>query len=185
MHLSRHADYALRIMQDLTTKPSSHIGEIARRKAAPPAFSAKIVRDLVRAGLVKSLRGRKGGVTIGRDPSTITILQVIEAVEGPLSLALCVPGGDSCPLSQTCPGRYIFLKLQKIVTEELKAITLQDLVAMEGGGEKGTPAAGGRSQKRSRGRASLVSSGASTVRLGDSSHLSGTGVPQRGKSSRI
>jgi len=158
MHLSRHADYALRIMLDLAAKPSSHIGEIARRKAAPPAFSAKIVRDLVRAGLVKSLRGRKGGVAIARPPSTITLLQVIEAVEGPLSLALCVPGENSCPLSRTCPARPLFLKLQKIVTEELKAVTLQDLVTMEGGGEKGGHAAGGRNQKRSGKREGLAAS---------------------------
>jgi len=157
MHLSRHADYALRIMLDLAVKPSSHIGEIARRKASPPAFSAKIVRDLVRAGLVKSLRGRKGGVTISRPPSTITLLEVIEAVEGPLTLALCVRGENSCPLSRSCPARPIFKRLQKIVTEELKAVTLQDLMTQDGG-ESGEEVTGGKGQKKPGGRVSLAAS---------------------------
>ncbi|MBI3990440.1 MAG: Rrf2 family transcriptional regulator [candidate division NC10 bacterium] len=158
MHLSRHADYALRIMLDLAAKPSSHIGEIARRKATPPAFSAKIVRDLVRAGLVKSIRGRKGGVSIAREPSAITLLQVIEAVDGPLSLALCVHGENSCPLSRSCPARPLFLRLQRIVTQELKAVTLEDLVTMENEGEKGGHAVGGGNQKRSGKRGSQAAS---------------------------
>ncbi|MFN3477698.1 MAG: RrF2 family transcriptional regulator, partial [Candidatus Methylomirabilales bacterium] len=102
MKLSRHADYALRIVLDLALRPFSRIGDIAHRRKAPPAFLAKIVRDLVKAGLVRSLRGRKGGVALARPASRITVLQVIEAVDGPLAVNRCVPGGEGCLLSRSC-----------------------------------------------------------------------------------
>ena len=131
MKLSRHADYALRIVLDLALRPSSRIGDIAQRTRAPSAFLAKIVRDLVRRRLVRSLRGRKGGVALARPASRITVLQVIEAVDGPLALNRCLPDGGGCPLSRMCPARPLWLKLQKIVTDELKAVTIESLFQHE------------------------------------------------------
>ena len=132
MKLSRHADYALRIVLDLAVKPSSRIGDIAQRRAAPPAFLAKIVRSLVRAGLLRSLRGRNGGVALARPASRITVLQVIEAVDGPLALNHCVPGACGCPLSASCPARSLWMKLQRIVGDELKAVTIESLLTEAG-----------------------------------------------------
>jgi Rrf2 family protein len=131
MHLSRHADYALRIVLDLVLRPSSRIGDIAQRRAAAPAFLAKIVRSLVRAGLLQSLRGRKGGVALARPASRITVLQVIEAVDGPLALNRC-PGACGCPLSQSCPAHPLWMKLQRIVADELKGATIDSLLREAG-----------------------------------------------------
>ena len=128
MQLSRHADYALRIVLDLAPGSSSRIADIARRRRTPSAFLAKIVRGLVRAGLLRSLRGRNGGVSLARPASRITVLQVIEAVDGPLALNHCVPGGCGCPLSASCPARSLWMKLQKIVGDELKAVTIESLL---------------------------------------------------------
>ncbi len=127
MQISRHADYALRIVLHLTPGSFSRIADIARRRKAPPAFLAKIVRNLVRAGLVRTLRGRKGGVALARPASRITVLQVIEAVDGPLALNRCVPGGGGCPLSGSCPAHPLWMKLQKIVADELRAVTIESL----------------------------------------------------------
>ena len=132
MQLSRHADYALRIVIDLAPGSSSRIADIAQRRAAPSAFLAKIVRSLVRAGLLQSLRGRKGGVTLARPASRITVLQVIEAVDGPLALNRCVPGACGCPLSQSCPAHPLWMKLQRIVADELKAVTIESLLREAG-----------------------------------------------------
>jgi Rrf2 family protein len=128
MHLSRHADYALRIVLDLALRPSSRIGDIAQRRAAPSAFLAKIVRNLVRAGLLQSFRGRKGGVALARPPSRSTVLQGIEAVDAPLALNRCVPRGGGGPLSQSCPAHPLWMKLQKMVADELKAVTIDSLL---------------------------------------------------------
>ena len=132
MQLSRHADYALRIVLDLAPGSSSRIADIARRRRAPSAFLAKIARSLVRAGLLRSLRGRNGGVTLARSASRITVLQVIEAVDGPLALNRCVPGGYGCPLSRSCPAHPLWMKLQKIVADELKAVTIESLLKEAG-----------------------------------------------------
>ncbi len=132
MQLSRHADYALRIVLDLALRPSSRIGDIAQRRAAPSAFLAKIARSLVRAGLLQSLRGRNGGVALARPASRITVLQVIEAVDGPLALNRCVHGGSGCPLSRSCPAHPLWMKLQRIVADELKAVTIDNLLREAG-----------------------------------------------------
>ena len=132
MHLSRHADYALRIVLDLAPGSSSRIADIARRRKAPSAFLAKIVHNLARAGLVRTLRGRKGGVALARSASRITVLQVIEAVDGPLALNRCVPRGDGCPLSGSCPAHPLWMKLQKMVADELKAVTIESLLKEAG-----------------------------------------------------
>lgn len=132
MKLTRHADYALRVVIDLALHRSSRIGDIARRRAAPPAFLAKIVRDLVRAGLLKSFRGRKGGVSLARPASRISVLQVIEAVDGPLALNRCVPKGGGCPLSRSCPARPLWARLQEIVVRELQAATIEALLPKAG-----------------------------------------------------
>ena len=132
MQLSRHADYALRIVLDLALKPSSRIGDIAQRRAAPSAYLAKIARSLVRAGLLQSLRGRNGGVALARPASRITVLQVIEAVDGPLALNRCVHGGSGCPLSRSCPAHPLWRRLQKLVADELKAVTIESLLREAG-----------------------------------------------------
>lgn len=138
MKLSRHADYALRIVLDLALRPSSRIRDIAYRRKAPPAFLAKIVRDLARAGLVRSLRGRKGGVALARPASRITVLQVIEAVDGPLAVNRCVPGGGGCLLSRSCPARPLWLKLQRTVAKELQGATIEGLLQeTDGAGREG------------------------------------------------
>ena len=132
MQLSRHADYALRIVLDLALTPSARIGDIAQRRRAPSAFLAKIVRGLVRAGLLRSRRGRNGGVALARPASRITVLQVIEAVDGPLALNRCVHGGSGCPLSGSCPAHPLWARLQKLVAAELKAVTIESLLTAAG-----------------------------------------------------
>lgn len=128
MQLTRHADYALRIVLDLAPGSSSRIADIARRRSAPSAFLAKIARTLVKAGLLRSVRGRNGGVALARPPSRISVLQVIEAVDGPLALNRCVPRGGGCPLSASCPAHPLWMKLQKMVANELKAVTIESLL---------------------------------------------------------
>jgi Rrf2 family protein len=128
MQLSRHADYALRVVLDLAPNVSSRIADIARRRGAPSAFLAKIVRSLVRAGLLRSVRGRHGGVSLARPASRITVLQVIEAVDGPLALNRCVPGGGGCLLSRRCPAHPLWMKLQKTIADELRAVTIESLL---------------------------------------------------------
>jgi Rrf2 family protein len=126
MRLSRHAHYAIRSVLDLAAQPRTTSAEIARRQGIPAAYMAKIVQDLGRAGIVRTHRGSHGGVELGRPASTLTLLDVVEAAEGPLALNLCIVNGD-CPCEQPCPVRTALGRLHATVESNLRAVTILDL----------------------------------------------------------
>ena len=105
MQLTRRGDYALRAMVYLTDSKgdSPHtIDEIARNGKVPRHFLAKILKDLTKANLLIATKGARGGYVLARLPSEISLLEIIEATVGPMTLNLCVDGEDRCPESQSC-----------------------------------------------------------------------------------
>ena len=107
-NISRHTDYAARIVLHLAgLDPDSRVTakEVAQRRLIPPAFVRRIVSRLSAAGILKTVRGTGGGIALARPASEISLREVVEALEGPLSLNCCVEEPDSCPLSETCPVR--------------------------------------------------------------------------------
>jgi Rrf2 family protein len=105
LRISRKIDYGLRAMIYLSSLPSGSVvpfREIARQMEVPEDFLAKILKTLVDQGLVKSARGPHGGYALGRSPADISFLDVIEAVEGPIALNVCLDGDDACGRSSTC-----------------------------------------------------------------------------------
>src|SRR5690349_14540938 len=93
MQLTRQADYAVRAMQYLAEQPPAArltTAEIGAAQQIPVAFLTKIMAQLAAAGLVASTRGARGGVALARAPETISLLAVIEAIEGPLRLNVCI-----------------------------------------------------------------------------------------------
>ncbi len=93
MEISLKADYALRavlhIAQATNSRPT--INEIARSEKIPREFLAKVLLDLTEAGILKSFQGVSGGYQLARRPAQITMLEVIEAISGPVVLNLCEP----------------------------------------------------------------------------------------------
>ena len=126
MRLSRHAHYAIRTVLDLAGHPRTTSADIARRQGIPAAYMAKIVQDLGRAGIVRTHRGSHGGVELARPASALTLLDVIEAAEGPLALNLCIVYGD-CPCEQPCPVRAVLSRLHATVERDLRAVSIMDL----------------------------------------------------------
>ncbi|HET6922557.1 MAG TPA: Rrf2 family transcriptional regulator [Anaeromyxobacteraceae bacterium] len=105
LRISRKIDYGLRAMIYLSSLPSGSVvpfREIARQMEVPEDFLAKILKTLVDQGLVKSARGPRGGYALGRSPADISFLDVIEAVEGPVALNVCLDGDDACGRSGSC-----------------------------------------------------------------------------------
>src|SRR3989442_11040868 len=93
MQVSRKVDYALRAVIYLSLQKDGHpvpVGEIAEHRRIPRTFLEKIVKDLIRAGIVTSHRGAHGGYVLARRPECVSFRDVIEAVEGPISLNVCV-----------------------------------------------------------------------------------------------
>jgi Rrf2 family protein len=105
--------------------------EIADAQSIPSSFMAKILRGLVRAGLLRSSRGIHGGFLLARPPNEITLLEVLEAVEGPLSLTDCVPDPAGCEFSETCPASSVWLQVQDEMASLLRDTNLENLVAEE------------------------------------------------------
>jgi Rrf2 family protein len=103
--------------------------EIADAQKIPPSFMAKILRSLVRARLLTSSRGVNGGFALARPAAEITLLDVVEAIEGPLSVTACVPDPRGCEFACDCPAAPIWAKVQGAVEKILRGTTLETLVS--------------------------------------------------------
>ncbi len=128
MNWSQSDDYAIRTLVDLAAHPDARIREIAARTAIPVAHLAKVVQALARAGLVETTRGRAGGTRLARDAGQITLLQVVQAMQGPLSFRRCPRRGNGCPLNPDCALHRMTLELEDAFATKLERVRVADLV---------------------------------------------------------
>jgi len=128
MRLSRNAHYAIRTVVDLAQRERGRSGEVAHRQGIPPAYMAKVVHELSKAGILRTYRGTHGGIQLAKAPSALTLRDVVEATEGPIALNLCVFWGD-CGCDQPCPVRASLGRLQSAVERELDGVTIAQLAA--------------------------------------------------------
>jgi Rrf2 family protein len=135
MQISRKIDYALRAVIHLArrddNKPSS-VAEMALHEGIPKKFLEKIIKDLIHHGLVRSTRGAQGGYTLARAPEMITFKQVIEAIEGPVSVNVCVgENGDAheCAKFPTCGMLWVWKEAQRRMMDLFASTTLADVRA--------------------------------------------------------
>jgi Rrf2 family protein len=126
------ADYGVRAMIHLACLPERAQAlreQIATAENIPSSFMAKILRSLVRAGLLNSARGVNGGFSLARDPEAITLLDIIEAVEGPIRLTGCSTSEAECTHTDDCPASRVWLAVQRNVQDILGGTTLEELVS--------------------------------------------------------
>ena len=130
MQISRKADYALRAAIYLSLQPpekACSAGEIAAQQRVPQKFLEKIIRDLIRCGLVKSKRGWNGGYTLALPPREISFRHVIEAVEGPIAVNICMESDCCCELLCHCRMVSVWNEVQSRVLDVFTRTTLADL----------------------------------------------------------
>ena len=130
MQISRRADYALRAAIYLSLQPpekTCSAGEIAAQQRVPQKFLEKIIRDLIRGGLVKSKRGWNGGYALALPPCEISFRHVIEAVEGPIAVNLCMESDRCCELLCHCTMVGVWNEVQNRVLDVFTRTTLADL----------------------------------------------------------
>jgi len=124
MQLSRKADYALRAVAyvaQLKKGELASIGRIAKARSIPREFLAKILKELTRAGILVSFQGVTGGYRLARTPRDVSFLDVIEAMEGPVAVNLCVDGSHcDCTQEKGCEIRPFFIKQQEQIIKALK-----------------------------------------------------------------
>jgi Rrf2 family transcriptional regulator, iron-sulfur cluster assembly transcription factor len=130
MELTRKGEYAIRGIVYLASQPVNQVcllSEIATAVDVPQTFLAKIFQQFSKIGLVKSYRGTGGGFVLGRSADKITLLEVVEAVEGPIVPNRCVTGGGECSRVTTCNVHPVWLNVQKQVRGILANVSLKEL----------------------------------------------------------
>ena len=131
MQITRQADYAVRAVLYLArvgnTKRSA-TGTIAKEQNIPPSFLAKIISQLSIAGLLHTSRGARGGVTLAREPGDITLLEVVEAIDGPIQLNECVSNTGACTFEDDCPIKPVWCDAQDELVGRLKSTNFEQML---------------------------------------------------------
>ena len=130
MELTRKGEYAIRGIVHLATQPSDQVcllSDIAAAVDVPQTFLAKIFQQFSKIGLVRSYRGTGGGFVLGRAPEKISLLEVVEAVEGSILPNRCVTGDDECDRSSSCKVHPVWIKVQGQVRDILASVSLREL----------------------------------------------------------
>ena len=130
MHINLESDYAVRIVQYLAQSNERRDAQsIADSTCVSLRFTLKIMRKLVAADIVQSFKGAHGGYTLSRPASSITLRQVIEAVEGPYRFSRCVDNGYDCNCSSVtaCPFHSVFDDITQMVIQKLDEATFDSL----------------------------------------------------------
>lgn len=124
MQITRQADYAVRAvlyLSKLTNGGRAPTNKIAHDQQIPPSFLAKIISQLSVAGVVQTSRGARGGVYLSRPPSNITLLEVVEAIDGPIALNECVGNHSSCVFCDSCEVQAVWSAAQSHLVDHLAA----------------------------------------------------------------
>jgi Rrf2 family protein len=131
MTISTRGRYAARIMTLLASeraKPTLTKSQIAQTEAISPAYVQQLLMALRMAGLVQSHRGRVGGFSLARAPETITVADVLAAVEGDILPAPC-RALEHCNRAATCPTRPVWEKAAALLNDLFEGITVADLAS--------------------------------------------------------
>src|SRR5450432_1220730 len=134
LQVSRKIDDGLRAMIHLAGLPVAVVASLQDLSSTlhlPREFLAKILKGLAGRGLVRSTRGSHGGYQLARPARTISFLEVIEAVEGPVQLNVCLDHKDRCDVSAGCTMYHVWKSGQERMLEVYRRTTLADLVAQE------------------------------------------------------
>jgi len=130
MKLTMKGDYGLRAMLDMAAyygQGPIESADIARRQYIPEQYLDQILMALRKEGLVKSVRGPKGGHLLARSPAEITMAQVMQALEGYVPPMECLPNPDFCKLSPGCALREVWQQIDAMTQQILSRTTIEAL----------------------------------------------------------
>jgi Rrf2 family protein len=132
LRLSKKADYALMAMKHLaqnSSASSTSAREIAEQYDIPIELMAKVLQRLVRIGLLASTQGTRGGYTLGRAPSTISVADVIEAIDGPFTVTACSTENNDCEQYSKCSIRDPLWQIRERIAAALGTVTIAEIAA--------------------------------------------------------
>ncbi len=123
-------EYAVRAMLELARENAAGLisaKELAARQDIPPVFLTKILSMLAKAGLIVSQRGSRGGIKIAKDPAEITLKSIVETIEGPFKLNMCLGETGACDRKPACKVHHVWDRAQEALLKELTT-TLDQLI---------------------------------------------------------
>ncbi|MFM8321498.1 MAG: RrF2 family transcriptional regulator [Chloroflexota bacterium] len=133
MQITRQADYAVRAvlyLAQLGTDQRAATSQIAQEQQIPPSFLAKIVSQLSVAGLLQTSRGARGGVSLARPPEEISLLEVVEAIDGPILLNECAGSAGVCTFGDDCPMKPVWCDAQAELVFRLRSTTFDRFLSV-------------------------------------------------------
>jgi Rrf2 family protein len=136
MKISTRPRYALLLMLDISRHTNEekpiHLGEIAHRNNLSKGYLEQLVVSLKNARLIRSFSGRSGGYRLGKPAEQITLLEIFQAIMGPLNLVECVGHPEECLRSEFCECRVLWHLIHLRITHVLADYSLKDLTDKEG-----------------------------------------------------
>ena len=131
LRLSKKADYALMAMKHLAQKSaaSASAREIAEQYDIPIELMAKVLQRLVRIGLLASTQGTRGGYTLGRPSTAISVADVIEAIDGPFTVTACSTENNDCEQYSKCSIRDPLWQIRERLAAALGTVTIAEIAA--------------------------------------------------------
>jgi Rrf2 family protein len=130
MQLTRAADYGVRVMVAMAELPEGSrvsLQDLAQATGAPESFLSKVLQALARAGLIHSQRGFGGGFEMPLAGREASVRAVVEAVEGPIVLNVCLAEGKTCRRSASCPAHPVWARAQRAMLDVLEGARMSDL----------------------------------------------------------
>jgi Rrf2 family cysteine metabolism transcriptional repressor len=130
MKLSTRGRYGTRAMLDVALHCAEgpvHLKDIARRQEVSKKYLEHLISRLEAAGLLRSIRGAGGGISLARPPSEIKLSEILQTLEGPIALVECVDNPEWCSRSSSCATRDIWMQMGQLLSDLLESKTLEDL----------------------------------------------------------
>ncbi len=134
MKISTKGRYGVRFLMDLAVNGRNSnvtLKTIAARQAISEKYLWQIVMPLKAAGLISSVAGPKGGYRLARDPATITLREIIAALEGDGGLVACLSSSSTCSRSNSCAAREVWEEVEARIANALESFSLQYLAAKQ------------------------------------------------------
>lgn len=127
--LSRESDYAVRVVVHMASSVEERFQSktLAKDGNIPESFLFKILQTLIRHGVVRSYRGVGGGYQLAIDPARLSLYRLLEMMEGPLALNLCVVSGDGCEFTERCGVHDVWAVAQEQLRKTLDDVSIEQL----------------------------------------------------------
>jgi len=132
IRLNRLTDYGVVLMVQLAREDRAvhTAAHLATANGVPQPTAAKLLKLLAHSGLIQSQRGASGGYTLSRPAESITVAEIVAALEGPIALAACVEGSlEHCEVEAQCPMRGNWNRVNQAIHKALSEVTLAEMAA--------------------------------------------------------